>query len=284
MFSSQLCGSTAAVMAGGITLDLATQHVTGATALPTLCRSLSQHWNDAALAERVRLALRSSGLLTVENIRKRSRDEMEQVLAAGNVAASVIGKFEPALRYNETDVFIFPRGAVEHGAAGGTTAARPQPSAAPPQRAMRTAAIDDEDDFAAASPGTAHVLAAAEERGRKEARAARRAAVQQREAEEQQLEAEAYKWAPGGAAMRELAQGFLNPDADARLARVVSPARVPGGEWHLRCAAGHALSRVAAACALGCDVPGCSAEIAAGASHLACLECDHDVCVRCANI
>ena len=38
------------------------------------------------------------------------------------------------------------------------------------------------------------------------------------------------------------------------------------------------------ACALGCDVPGCSAEIAAGASHLACLECDHDVCVRSANI
>ena len=48
-------------MVDGVTLDLTTQHVTGATALPTLCRSLSRHWNDAALAERVRLALRSSG-------------------------------------------------------------------------------------------------------------------------------------------------------------------------------------------------------------------------------
>ena len=266
-------------MVDGVTLDLTTQHVTGATALPTLCRSLSRHWNDAALAERVRLALRSSGLLTVENIRKRSRDEMEQVVAALDVATSIIDKLEPALRYDETDVFMFPRGAVERGAAGG-----PQPSAAPPQRAMRPVALDDAEDFSAASPGTAHMQAAAQERGRKEARAARRAAVQQREAEEQQLEAEAYKWAPGGAAMRELAQDFLNPDADARLSRVVSPARVPGGEWHVRCAAGHALSRVEAACALGCDVPGCSAEIAPGAPHLACAACDHDVCVRCALI
>ena len=149
---------------------------------------------------------------------------------------------------------------------------------------MRPVALDDEEDFSAASPGTAHMQAAAQERGRKEARAARRAAVQQREAEEQQLEAEAYKWAPGGAAMRELAQDFLNPDADARLKRVVSPARVPGGEWHVRCAAGHALSRVEAACALGCDVPGCSAKIAPGAPHLACVACDHDVCVPCANM
>ena len=142
---------------------------------------------------------------------------------------------------------------------------------------MRPVALDDEEDFSAASPGTAHVLASAHERGRPEARAARHAAVQQ-------LEAEAYKWAPGGAAMRELAQDFLNPDADARLKRVVSPARVPGGEWHVRCAAGHALSRVEATCALGCDVPGCSARIAPGAPHLACVACDHDVCVPCANM
>ena len=163
-------------MASGVTLDLATQCVTGATALPTLCRSLGRHWNDTELAESVRLALRSSGLLTVDNIRKRSRNEMEQVVAAADVAASIIDKLEPALRYDETDVFFFPRGggAVERGA----TAARPQPSAAPPQRAMRPAALDEEEDVSAASPGTAHMQAAAQERGRKEARAARRAAVQ----------------------------------------------------------------------------------------------------------
>ena len=272
-------------MVDGVTLDLTTQHVTGATALPTLCRSLGQHWNDTKLAETVRLALRSSGLLTVDNIRKRSCDEMEQVFASGDVAASVIGKLERALRYSETESFKFACRAVERGAARGAAAARLQRSAVPPQRAMRLAAPDDEDDFSAASPGTAHVMAAAHERGRWEARAARHAAVQQREREEQQLEAEANKWAPGGAAMRELAQDFLNPDADARLTRVVSPARVPGGEWHLRCAAQHALSHVeAAARALDCDVPGCRAKIALGAPHLACAACDHDVCALCATV
>lgn len=141
---------------------------------------------------------------------------------------------------------------------------------APPQSSDSPAAADEEC-AAAASPHSALVLAHAKERGRPEARAARRAAMMQ-------LEAEADKWAPGSAAVQALAAGFLHPDADARL--VVSPARLPAAA-HLRCPAGHALTREAAGRPLRCDIRGCGVHIAADAWRLACAECDYDVCENC---
>lgn len=142
-----------------------------------------------------------------------------------------------------------------------------------PNVAARDEAADEE--FVPASPGTILLMAAARERGRPEARAARRAEQQR----DQQLKAEADKWAPGSAAVQALAEGFLNPNADARLAQVVSPARMAAP--HLHCPAGHALTREVAGRELRCDVPGCRAMIAPDMQRLACEECDYDVCENC---
>ena len=137
---------------------------------------------------------------------------------------------------------------------------------------------DDENNFAVASPRTAFVQAVAKKRGRSHARAERAATRLQAEVEAEQLEAEADKWAPGGAAMLSLARSFHDSDADERLARAISPARV-----RLRCPAGHTLMCKAADDPLCCDYLGCGAQISASQEHLACAACDYDVCSVCAE-
>ena len=94
--------------------------------------------------------------------------------------------------------------------------------------------------------------------------------------------AEAAKWAPGGAAFRGFAERFLDPDVDERLARAISPARVPERDPDLSCALRHELSRQVASSARRCDV--CCADIVPSAPLLACTICDHDVCRSCAKL
>jgi hypothetical protein len=236
---------------------LAGDRVTATTSLPRLCRAFGAAISDEATAEQLRLAMRGAGLLTVEDIRARTRKRMIEIIGAtpSENAARLASKLSKYLRYEEEGKFAFV-------------------SDTPEQLEQQRG--DDDEEFAAASPSAAAVLALAQERGRPEARAERHAA-------RQQLDAEADKWAPGSVAMLALAQGFLNPDTDARLARAISPARVPGGvPSRLCCPAGHVLTRTEAGVALRCD-GGCGEDIPRCGLRFSCVACDFDMCAACAN-
>ena len=235
---------------------LAGDRVTATTSLPRLCRAFGAAINDEATAEQLRLAMRGAGLLTVEDIRARTRKRIVEIIGASPCenGARLVSKLQIYLRYDDDDNFAFASDALEWHEQRG----------------------EFDEEFAVASPSAAAMLARAQERGRPEARAERRA-------KRQQLEAEAEKWAPGSAAMLALAQGFLNPDADARLAQAISPAREPGGvPSRLCCPAGHVLTHTAAGVALHCD-GGCGEEIARCGERFSCVACDFDVCAACAN-
>jgi hypothetical protein len=221
--------------------------VTETTPLPRLCRAFGKVLGNEALGEQLRLALRGAGLLTVGCIRERDR-----ACVAGIVGGDMVDKLQPYLCYDESDNFQFVT--------------------------VGFAPDDDNDDIAVASPGTALINVRAYERGRAQARADRRAT-------QEQIEAEAAKWAPGTGAMLALAQGFLDASPQslaARVARPISPACPPA---HLRCPAGHSLKREdAAGRSLRCDRLGCSVVIGPYAMHFACRECDYDVCEDCSNV
>jgi hypothetical protein len=56
--------------------------VTATTSLPRLCRAFGAAINDEATAEQLRLAMRGAGLLTVEDIRARTRKRIVEIIGA----------------------------------------------------------------------------------------------------------------------------------------------------------------------------------------------------------